>query len=69
MNSTADLNLAELYAQIGEHLGRNSVRLANETEQDVLSADVVVMKRCASSWASDNTLRALSENFSNLLVI
>ena len=33
---------AEVRAQLDQHLGRHALTLADETEQDVLGADVVV---------------------------
>ena len=37
-------HLVELHAEVGEHLGRHAVALADEAEQQVLSADVVVVE-------------------------
>ena len=37
-------HLVELDAHVGEHLGRDALALADEAEQQVLGADVVVVE-------------------------
>ena len=44
MNSTARAHLVQLDAEIGEDLGRDALALADQAEQQVLSADVVVVE-------------------------
>ena len=44
MNSTATADLVQLDPEIGEDLGRDAFALADQAEQQVLSADVVVVE-------------------------